>query len=88
MYYEVMIARRAARELKRLPRQTRERIAEKIALLGHNPDSPALDVKPLENHPAAHFRLRVGAYRVLFDREDSIRVIAIIRVAHRKEAYR
>ncbi len=88
MYYEVMIARRAAKELKKLPRQTRERIAEKIAMLGHDPDNSALDVKPLENLPAAHFRLRVGAYRVLFDREDDIRVIAIIRVAHRREAYR
>jgi len=33
------------------------------------------------------YRMRVGAYRVLFNREDTIRIIEIVRVAHRKEAY-
>ncbi|MDX8410748.1 MAG: type II toxin-antitoxin system RelE/ParE family toxin [Mariprofundaceae bacterium] len=88
MRYKVMIARRAAKALKKLPLRPRERITERIAMLGHNPDNPALDVKPLDHHPDAGFRLRVGAYRVLFDRDDAIRIIAITRVAHRKEAYR
>jgi len=35
----------------------------------------------------ADYRMRVGAYRVLFNREDTIRIIEIVRVAHRKEAY-
>ncbi len=88
MRYRVMIVRRASKELKSLPARSRERIAERIAMLGHDPDNPALDVKRLTHHPLAGFRLRVGAYRVLFNREDGIRIIEIVRVAQRKEAYK
>lgn len=56
-------------------------------MLGHDPDNPALDVKRLNRHPTADFRLRVGAYRVLFNREDAIHIVEIVRVAHRKEVY-
>lgn len=34
------------------------------------------------------YRLRVGKYRVLFDRDDIIRVIDVIDVLPRERAYR
>jgi len=87
MRYQVKIVRKASKELKRLPVRSRESIAERIAILGHDPDDPSLDVRHLNRYPKADYRLRVGSYRVLFNREDTIRIIEIVRVAHRKEAY-
>jgi mRNA interferase RelE/StbE len=87
MRYQVMIVRKASKELKSLPVRSRESITERIAMLGRNPDDPALDVKRLNRHPKADFRLRAGAYRVLFNREDTIHIVEIVRVAHRKEVY-
>jgi len=41
-------------------------------------------VKKLVDFDAAAFRMRVGNYRVLFDREDDLKVIDIIDILQRK----
>jgi mRNA interferase RelE/StbE len=43
------------------------------------------DVKRLQGNPAT-YRLRVGDYRVRFDVDAG--VVVVLRVAHRREAYR
>jgi mRNA interferase RelE/StbE len=44
------------------------------------------DIKRLTNF-TPEYRLRVGDYRVLFEIEDSSRIV-VYRVRHRREAYR
>ena len=85
--YNIITIKKADKALRALTHKPRERIAELIQRLGHNPDDETLDVKPLVNHEVASYRLRVGNYRVLFNRNDEIKVIAIERIAHRQEAY-
>ena len=43
-------------------------------------------LKALQNQPA--FRLRVGDWRVIYTLENEILTILIIRIAHRRDAYR
>ena len=86
MPYTVLIKRQADRALKKLGRVDRIRIAEKIQKLGDNPDDPALDVKRLEGEP--YWRLRVGDWRVIFDRQDAVRIIAIEKIKPRGDAYK
>ena len=81
-----MIRRQAQKKLQSLPRPERARIAEKIHQLGLDPDNPALDVKRLQDEP--YFRLRVGDWRLIFDRQDAVRVIAIERIKPRGDAYK
>jgi mRNA interferase RelE/StbE len=88
MKYRVEIAKKAKKELDSLPINTQENIAEGIGRLGNNPDDPALDVKKLKNDPEADYRLRVGSYRIKFNRHNTIKIISIIRVVHRKDAYK
>ncbi|MCB1938894.1 MAG: type II toxin-antitoxin system RelE/ParE family toxin [Rhodocyclaceae bacterium] len=88
MRYSVLILRRAEKQLRKLPVATQERIAESIGVLAHNPDNPALDIKALTNDPEAGYRLRIGSYRVKYSRDDSIRILEIVRVGHRKDIYR
>ncbi|MYH63792.1 MAG: hypothetical protein F4148_19265 [Caldilineaceae bacterium SB0675_bin_29] len=40
----------------------------------------------MEGRPG--FRLRVGGYRVIFERDDKARTIDVLRVAARGQAYR
>ncbi len=88
MRYNVLITKRARKQLLGLPATTRERIAEAIGVLGNNPHDPALSVKALTNDQEAEYRLRVGNYRVKYNRDDGIQIIEVVRVGHRKEAYR
>jgi mRNA interferase RelE/StbE len=85
--YNITVTRKADKTLRSLQSKQRERIAETIQRLGYNPDDASLDVKRLINHEIAGYRLRVGDYRVLFNRDDEIKVIAIERIAHRQEVY-
>ena len=86
MQYTVVIRRQAQKKLQSLSRPDRTRIAEKIYQLGLNPDDPVLDVKQLQGEP--YYRLRVGDWRVIFDRQDAVRVIAIERIKPRGDAYK
>lgn len=86
MPWTVYIHRAAQTVLRRLDRPTRQRIAEQIHALGHDPDDPALDVKPLVGRQG--YRLRVGGWPVLFMREDAIRVIRIERIKPRGDVYK
>ena len=72
--------------LQSLPRPDRTRITEKIILLGSNPDNPGLDIKKLQGEP--YFRLRIGQWRIIFDREDEVKIISIEKIKSRGDVYK
>lgn len=86
MPYTVIVKAQARKKLQSLPRPDRLRIADKINQLGYNPDDPELDIKKLEGEPG--WRLRVGGWRVIFDRQDAVRIIAIEKIKPRGDAYK
>ena len=86
MKYTLCIKKQAQKTLQSLSRPDRNRITEKIMMLGENPDNPTLDVKPLQGEP--YYRLRVGQWRVIFDRDDDVKIIAIEKVKPRGGAYK
>lgn len=88
MHYQISITRQAKRQLERLTWRIQERVAEQIVRLGHNPFDPTLDIKRLTNDPVAVYRLRVGSYRVKFNRDDGIKIVEVMRVGHRREIYK
>lgn len=73
---------KAVRQLRKIDPQNRERIRAAVETLAHMPR--VLNVKALTNHSAG-FRLRVGRYRVLFDWEQSVRVVNIVEVKKRDD---
>jgi mRNA interferase RelE/StbE len=84
--YSVEFTDIALRNLQRYPQKDRSLILTNIEKLAQNPDSKS-NVKKLINF-GVEYRMRVGHYRVLFDREDNLKIIDIIDVLHRKHAYR
>jgi mRNA interferase RelE/StbE len=85
--YSILIKRQAKKKLESLSRLDRHRIAEKIMLLGKNPDDPNLDVKSLQGEDNLH-RLRVGKWRIIFDRRNAVKIIAIEKIKPRGDAYK
>lgn len=86
MNYMIVIKRQAKKKLQSLRRLERNRITEKIIMLGRNPDSPNLDIKLLKGQKL--HRLRVGDWRIIFDRQDDLKIIAIEKIKPRGEAYK
>ncbi len=82
--YSVQIKHSATRDLARIARQERERIVYTIDRLGEQPHAGY----PLKGALRGLRRIRVGDYRVIYEVLDNELVVLVIRVAHRREAYR
>ena len=75
----------ALRELKRLDRQVVPRIVSAVDALSSNPFPSG--VRKLYGGDAT-YRIRIGDYRVIFEVFSNRLVIDVIRIRHRKDAYR
>lgn len=84
--YAVQFTETALKNLKRCPGNDQRLILARIEQLAADPLIMA-NVKRLVNFDVA-YRLRVGNYRILFERDDEIRIIDVIDVLPRGRAYR
>ena len=84
MGFSTRIRRSAAREIERVPRSDRERLVEAIDRLAASPYAG----NALKGGLRGLRRLRVGTYRVLYEVEEDALVVLVVRVAHRRDAYR
>ncbi len=81
--YKVLLKASAQKELNTLPVSVRKRIGaalDELVRMGIH----AKHTKKLQP-PIGGFRMRVGEYRILFDRDDEI--LLIHRISKRAEAY-
>ena len=86
MTYEVSFTEVALKSLQRCLLKDKRLIIRNIEQLAADPFHKN-NVKKLVDFDAAAFRMRVGNYRVLFDREDDLKIIDIIDILKRKQAY-
>ena len=83
--YTVQYTGAARREMRRLNHSQQDRLRAAIDALARHP-------RPAGCRKLTGFddlwRIRVGDYRVVYQMEDDRLVVLIIRVRHRREAYR
>lgn len=83
--YRLFIKASAAKEIERLPtKKLRRAIVARIRALAEDPRPPGC----VKLSGADKYRIRRGAYRILYRIEDDRLVVVVVRVAHRKLAYR
>lgn len=85
MSFRVQVMPAAARQIRKLDRQTQRRIAGAIDLLAAHPRPPA--ARQLVGAGGA-WRVRVGDYRIVYEIHDDLLVVLVVAVGHRREAYR
>ena len=83
--YEVQLTDIALKNLMKYPKKDQKLIMINIDKLAEDPFSKT-NVKKLVNFGIS-YRLRVGSYRVFFEREDVLKIIDIIDILPRKNAY-
>ena len=85
MSYRVVIASRARKELEAIPSPAFDAIQKKMLALGEDPRPPGCKKLKGDNRT---WRIRSGNYRVLYQVDDSEKIVTVIGVGHRKEIYR
>ena len=85
MNYHIEVKRSAAKALKKIPKADQKRIADKIDSLAEdlpNPDT----TKMKGNNP--FYRIRVGNYRIIYEIQEDVLLILVVKIGHRKDIYR
>ena len=85
MSYTVLFKESARKELYTLPGKTLKKVADAIDGLSINPRPTG--VKKLKGQGENLWRIRVGDYRIIYLIEDTIRIVNIRRIGHRKDIY-
>ena len=85
MPYRVEWRPAAARALRKLPQQIQKRIGAKVDALAEAPRPP--DAVKLSGEKNV-WRVRVGAYRILYIPEEALLLVLVVDVGHRREVYR
>lgn len=83
--YEVRLARRAARSLASLERREQQRVRAALDILSVNPRPP--NCVALQGEDSV-YQVRVGDYRIVYEVLDTVLLIHVVRIGHRREVYR
>ena len=83
--YRVLLERAAEKDLDRLAAEVRSRAIRAIQGLAKEPRPSGC--RKLTG-TQSHWRIRVGEYRIIYEIADTIRVVRVNRVRHRREVYR
>ena len=82
--YRILIKPSAIKEIEAIPQRDRQRIVARIQGLSTDPRPPRCEKLSCQGK----FRLRQGAYRIVYSVNDDESSLLIVKVGHRKEVYR
>lgn len=84
MSYSLIVLASAEKQILRLNSPDLDSVRTRIAELMDNP-RPA-GCRKLRDVPG--WRIRVGRYRIVYEIDDSRKIVTVLKVAHRKDIYR
>ena len=83
--YRLEVKRKAIKELAKVRPDLGMKLLAFIESLASNP-------RPRQSHKLSgsmdSFRLRVGDYRIIYQIDDSAKLVTVYQVGHRREVYR
>lgn len=82
--YKIQIKRSALKDIKAIgTKKDRQRIVQRIQELASDPRPPG--VEKLSGSP--YYRVRQGTYRIVYEIQDDVLIVHILKVGHRKDVY-
>lgn len=82
--YKLVIKKSVAKDLRSIPNKDVKRILKCFDSLTDNPRADGC----IKLSGQERYRVRQGIYRIIYAIQDSELIIIVIKVAHRKEAYK
>jgi len=86
--YELKFLGRALQDFKKIDFPHQKIIKEKLLILAENPEILKNNIRKLAGTKEDYYRLRVGNYRIIYEKRDNDLIILIIRIGHRGEVHR
>ncbi len=84
--YSLRIKDSAAKEIERIePKKVRRQLVRRIAGLATNPRPPGYEKLA---GTGDRYRVRQGAYRIVYEVRDQELVVVLVKVGHRRDVYK
>jgi mRNA interferase RelE/StbE len=84
--WKVEIDSAAHRQLRKIDRTWQRRIVDYLEEIAELPD-PRVKGKPLRSNLSGLWRYRVGDYRLVCQLQDSVMIVRVIKIGHRRTVY-
>lgn len=85
MTYQIEITPAAKRQIKKLSKDVQQLVIERLEQLAEIPRP--LGVLKMEGEESL-YRIRVGDYRIIYEIQDKVLLIIVVKVGHRSSVYR
>lgn len=82
--YKIFFKVSVEKELKQIPQREIKKILQRIDSLTTNPRPPGSEKLTGQER----YRVRQGRYRILYSIQDNELTIWVVKISHRKDAYR
>jgi mRNA interferase RelE/StbE len=83
--YSLFVKRSAEKELRKIPSKDLSKIIQKIKSLSEHPRPVGCEILAGDD---VLYRIRQGDYRIIYEIDDALRQIAVLKIGHRREVYR
>jgi mRNA interferase RelE/StbE len=83
-FYKVIFTKSVKKDFRKIPKLEVSKLLNEIEELAKNPRSSK--TKKLKGEKL--YRLRVGNYRVIYDIQDNLMLIFVVKLGHRSDIYR
>jgi mRNA interferase RelE/StbE len=85
--YTLKFLGRALQDLKKIDLPFQKIIKEKLLIFAENLAILKNNINKLTGSKEDYYRLRVGSYRIIYEKRDKELIILIIRIGYRREIY-
>ena len=82
--YELVFKKSVARDLRDIPKKDVARILKCFDSIAEDPRGPGCEKLSGQDR----YRMRQGIYRIIYEIQDDVLVVTVVRVGHRREVYR
>ena len=82
--YELVFKRSVTKDLRAFPKADVKRVLQRIRSLADDPRPAGCDKLSGQER----YRVRQGLYRIVYEIDDGILIVLVVKVGHRREVYR
>ena len=84
--YSVIILPKAFNMLSKIDKPVAKRITDKLTRFSENVE--IMNTLPLTGNLSGFYKLKVGAYRVVYEIDHNKKVITVHKIGHRRDIYK
>jgi len=82
--YRLLFKKSVARDLRALPKKDVGQILKRLDALARDPRGPGCEKLSGQER----YRVRQGSYRILYEINDDVLLVVVVKIGHRREVYR